>query len=354
MRNHLRVAHQHIQRLLGLPRDDVPVETLARGLTCAGIVNEWLNLTDVATQLQTEALRFWERVPFGLRTDEYWSHACLSNLAMRSGDLERAIEQNDCMAAIARERNDPFLLAMALVNPGILASYAGNVAEAASIYREALTHARRSEDAWAISLILGNLITTVLELDGQADVGVDLDELVALNTALGHQYHLIMLMALRGRVALRDGRIQDALVDIQQSRVLARRFGNAYTEASELSYIGQILLQLNHVDEARDSFRDSLALGREHSTPATCPAALEGIAQILYATGHPTASIRIFAAADVIRTTHGPVLAGTELEAVEQILSALRSALSEPTYAVEWTSGAAMTMHEAIAYALDQ
>ncbi|HEX5166938.1 MAG TPA: TIR domain-containing protein [Thermomicrobiales bacterium] len=352
MRNHLRVAHQHIQRLLALPREGVPVETLARGLTCAGIVNEWLNLADVAARLQTDALEIWERVPFDFRTDEYWSHACLSNLAMRSGDLERAREQNDRTVEIARERNDEFLLAMASVNPGVHASLAGKFAEAASIYREALTHARRSGDPWAISLILGNLISAVLELDGQADIGADLDELITLNTALGHTYHLILSFGLRGTVALREGRPQDALADIQEARVLARRFGNAYTEAAELNDIGRIYLLLDRVDEARETYRDSLSLGREYSMPATCPAALEGIARILHISGRPASAIRIVAAADAIRATHGPVLAGTDREAIEQLLPALRSALGDSVYAAEWVAGAAMTMDEAIAYAL--
>jgi non-specific serine/threonine protein kinase len=113
------------------------------------------------------------------------------------------------------------------------------------------------------------------------------------------------------------------------------------------------LLQGNH-ERARTSYRESLMLCKELGTRAVASESLEGLACICVAEGATERAAKLFGTAEALGEAvpfqHYP----EEVAWRAPYLADARSRLDEATWEGKWAEGRAMSIEEAIEYALSQ
>lgn len=115
--------------------------------------------------------------------------------------------------------------------------------------------------------------------------------------------------------------------------------------------LGNVALRQQQLQAASDYFRASL----RHSTDSSMnylPLALSGMAATLQALGDPPRAFRLFGAATHFETTLFALNPSAAREFFVQTLTHAREHLTDPTLATAWSAGQAMTVEQAVAYAL--
>jgi hypothetical protein len=113
------------------------------------------------------------------------------------------------------------------------------------------------------------------------------------------------------------------------------------------------LLRGNHA-QAEALHEESLRLSQELGNKIIVSESLEGLACAAEIRGEAEWAARLFGAAEALRETLGIFHLPSELALREPYVSAAHSRLDEAAWKAAWEEGRAMTLDEAIAYALEE
>jgi len=115
--------------------------------------------------------------------------------------------------------------------------------------------------------------------------------------------------------------------------------------------LGCALLALGESRLAAQRFCDGLAL--VHVVPLMASLCLDGLAAVAVADGDPSRAARLAGAAGAMRADGGFLAPRSARELAERIELTARAALGDRGWEEELASGAAMTLDEAVAFALE-
>ena len=141
--------------------------------------------------------------------------------------------------------------------------------------------------------------------------------------------------------------------------------GNRHGIAWSLYTLGDVALQQNAWRQAIELFADSLAMFQELLEIRGVARCIVGLAEVAQEIGQLNRAVRLLAAAQMLLETRGiyweddgkdpiggyPVT--TQVDFERHRLSA-QAALGEEAFTAAWAAGGAMTLEQAIAYALNQ
>ena len=105
---------------------------------------------------------------------------------------------------------------------------------------------------------------------------------------------------------------------------------------------------------ARSLTEESLAIGRELGDRRGVVECLERLAAVSGADGHLPRSARLLGAAEALREAIGAPLSASDRADLGRVAATVRSRLAQPACAAAWAEGRAMTVEQAIAYALSE
>ncbi len=100
-------------------------------------------------------------------------------------------------------------------------------------------------------------------------------------------------------------------------------------------------------------YRESLLLGRNLGSRWEIANVLAGLAGSSGSTGHAVRAARLFGAVNALRESVGIPLRPIARPEYERDVAAVRTQLDEASRQAAWAEGRAMTLEQAIAYALD-
>ncbi len=106
------------------------------------------------------------------------------------------------------------------------------------------------------------------------------------------------------------------------------------------------------IPESTVGLRESLTLFREMGNRPGIMRCLDGLADVARRRELPERAARIFGAAENLRESVGAAPPLAERLELDQNVSALRAHLGDAAFASAWTAGRAMTLEQAIEYAL--
>ena len=140
----------------------------------------------------------------------------------------------------------------------------------------------------------------------------------------------------------------------EESLSIAREIGDELREAIALINLGLIDQHEGEADRAQVLFMESLTLALEIRHIVLQVDALAYLASAVGASGHSKHAARLFGAAEVLYDTYGFSHQATDLPEWERSRDNVRQQLGEVTFETAWAEGQAMTLDEAIAYALEE
>jgi tetratricopeptide (TPR) repeat protein len=278
---------------------------------------QWFEAILTISTNRSEARKQTERWT-SLRADALNTAALM---AWARGDYARATALYVESLALARELDDEALITRSLSGLGILALYQGDYTRATVLLTEGLTLARELDDTNLIILPLINL----------------------------------------GTVAWHHGDYARAATLLIESLAAAQAAEDMTLTAWSLRSLGMVAWLQGDYDRATALHIDSLPLSRELDDWRGITECIEGLAWIACSQGQAThdaprftRAARLLGAAAALRASTGNPMPPTYRAANDRTVANVRAQLGEATFAAAAAEGRAMTLEQAIAYALNE
>jgi non-specific serine/threonine protein kinase len=234
------------------------------------------------------------------------------SLAWREGDTERSTTLYEESLALARELGDQTGIAMGLFGRAVMIMQQGDFDAAMALFEESLELARRLQDKGMMARALGVM----------------------------------------GWTARRKGDYARALALIEESLAILRTLGPKRWIAFALRATGHAVRLKGDLERAAELYRESLALFGETGDKYVATECIEGLALIASAQGRFERAARLFAADEAARETFGITMRRVEPGDHERLWATTREGLGDVASMAAWAEGRAMTLEQAIEYAL--
>jgi len=148
------------------------------------------------------------------------------------------------------------------------------------------------------------------------------------------------------------GDLVRATILYEQALAVVQAKGMTFHVALLTTLLGHLASQQHNYALAKSRYRESLVVFRSFDSPTFIAWCLEGFAAALNAERQYAQAARLCAAAVTMRKRVQTPLPPSERDAFEQTIATVKTALGEPAFAEEWTTGARLTHSQAIDYAL--
>ncbi len=228
----------------------------------------------------------------------------------------------------------------------------GKTEQAQAVAREALSRAQSSEDHCSISsalAILGQIAQQAGNLDEAEACFAKSDEHARLGGDPDLQGNSLRNLA---ELARMRGDLVRATLLYEEAQTLAWAGGRTFHAALITTLLGHLASGQHNYALAKARYRESLVVFRSFDSPTFLAWCLEGLAAALTVERQYAQATRLGAAAVTMRKRVQTPLPPSEREAFEQTMATAQTALGEPAWASEWTTGTELTQDQAIDYAL--
>jgi tetratricopeptide (TPR) repeat protein len=275
-------------------------------------------------------------------------------LAFVLGKYAESRQQLVQSVAIAREHHDRLLLAPALAFYGSVLTGQGDYAAATDASREALDLARALQNNWLQAYTLRILGDNVAIQHGLEAARATYEESLQLARVAGDPWMLSLSLRTLASTAslISDSQTARRLFDecIALMRSVGDRWGLSYSLVG-LSYES---LHSGQIDRARTQLDEGLALAREIASTTSIAIVLLGYAGWAAACGQPLRAAQIIGAADGIAAATNARWWPTEQFAYDFIAAMIHALLDDADWDAAYAEGRALTLDQAIAYALKE
>jgi predicted ATPase/DNA-binding SARP family transcriptional activator len=200
--------------------------------------------------------------------------------------------------------------------------------------------------------VLQGLGTMLGQLGDYAAAQAYMRQSLAIHKELGDKIRSSITLTQLARLAMAQGNDGEAEELLAKALMLVRKTGHLHRQIATLDALGRLAQRPGDYGRARTLHEESLALCIEIEDPAQLAHALEAFACLAARQGQAEAAVRLFGAtgayAAPLEATFDPVW---RLEH-DQLVASARTQLGEAAFAAAWAKGQAMTLDEAVEYAL--
>jgi tetratricopeptide (TPR) repeat protein len=280
-----------------------------------------------------------------------------ATLATRQSDYARATVLYEESLAQYRALGHKPGIASTLNGLGHVAQDQGNYAQATLLYEESLALYRALGDTHGTANLLRNLGSVAHARGDDAQATVRYEESLALYRALGDRRGMAYALGLLGNAAHAQGDDARATIWYEESLILLRAIGDKVGIAATLGGLAVGAETRGDYARATALLAESLALSQELGDKGGMAAGLEDMARVVIASGTTAhileRAIQLCGAASALRAAIGAPLSVPGRAEQERTVGALRTALGKAAYEAAWAEGQAISLEQAIAYALE-
>jgi predicted ATPase/DNA-binding winged helix-turn-helix (wHTH) protein len=280
--------------------------------------------------------------------------ACLFLAAFTTaqGDFQAAAHFSELGRSLFEQLNDSLGVALSWNAAAIGARDRGDYVTAQSNFEKSLTFFRTMADRVATARCLHNLGNVSKIRGDYTRARMALTEAMEIFEGLGDSSGSAWALNQQADVARDQGDLTDARALYEQALFAFRSAGDRWGQARSLADLGTIACELGEHEAAFANFRESLDIfaGLEHRRGIA--RVLEGLACFASAKGDALRALSVAAAASHLRHLVSAPLPPAEQSKLDQKLLSAWHQLSEPEGKKAWTDGYAMSMENAIRYAL--
>jgi predicted ATPase/Tfp pilus assembly protein PilF len=282
--------------------------------------------------------------------------AGVGSLAFDQGELDRAKEVCEeglqLLAHEGREASEAKL--NLLVWLGFVAWQKEEYGQAKELFEEGLELSREMSDTWWLATFLLYLAIVPHYL-GDYERATELtEESMDLFREQGDKHSLAHCLNNLAMMVYSKGDLRQAGKLTEEAVALFRELGNRVDVAFVLCNLGWIALLQDDLGRAADFYRESLSLSWEIGLNPIVQSALEGFACVAGARGETERAARLWGAAQTLHETKGIPRDTDFLAEADARIPAVRSDMGEEAWEEAWNRGQAMTLDEAVSYALEE
>jgi predicted ATPase/class 3 adenylate cyclase len=275
---------------------------------------------------------------------------------------EFAISQTDYTAARAmfeasialfREVGDKPGIANALTGLGWIAFRGGDYSLARACFEESLPLFREVSDIHGLAMALGTYGYITDGLGDATAARASAEESQTLLRETGNQAYLAEPLTILGNVARRQADYDAARAHYDEGLALWRETRDKPGIAEGHRNLGALARAQGEYVRAAAHFVESLTIESELGHKPHIPACLEGLAWVAGEQGQPKQAAQLLGAAEALREASGASIPPADHAEYERTVTAVRAQLDAATFAAAWAAGRALSLEQAIAYALE-
>ncbi|MGH2371695.1 MAG: tetratricopeptide repeat protein, partial [Chloroflexota bacterium] len=181
------------------------------------------------------------------------------------------------------------------------------------------------------------------------------EQSLAIRREIGSKAHVAQsLHHLAAVVRWGCGKPAEARTLLEECLAAAREAGNEFLISAGAGSLGTVALDLGDHAEARSFMVQAVAMNVEGQRVTSLPFALDNFAALAAAEGQPDRALRLAGAAARQHERLGTFQLAHTQAWVERYLALAREALTQEASAAAWADGQAMTLEQAITYALSE
>jgi predicted ATPase/class 3 adenylate cyclase len=318
------------------------------------ILNPYWNVRD----LNSEA-RLWCRaiIDNPRITDAPRSKALgiLAYALMILGEMREAATAASQGIEISRRIGDKQTLARSLSSLAMASVFTSGPEAAMKAAQESEAIAREAQFREGIAASLGMKASVLLLSGGDLmEARRNIEESMVVAKETGFVWGTALSGMGLGRLASRMGDLEGARQEFARAAETAQRVGNRRIYASCRSELAHALRQHGKFDEAIGLYKMVLPIWQDFGHRAAVAHELECLGYIANAQDDGYRAARLLGAAEAIRKTINSTTNGVELVEYEREIAALRASMDENEMQAAWAEGRAMTIDQAIEYALEK
>jgi predicted ATPase len=241
----------------------------------------------------------------------------------------------------------------ALSGAGSLAYWQNDYEATRTYYRAALDIARELGDLAALALGLYNMAYAKLLEDDTAAAHDLARESAAVYGQLGDLLGQAQTEGLIGWILTRQGNMEEGLKKSEQSLDLIRKVGDRFALADGLTALAQLYRRTGRLEAARRVALEALGMFHEADNSTGIALVLQVLGELEIMEGGSERAVRLAGASDAIRESIGGG-APPELMQIEDPRRRAQERMSDEEIERAWTEGRAMSVEDALAYALEE
>jgi predicted ATPase/class 3 adenylate cyclase len=274
-------------------------------------------------------------------------------LAEEQGDLDRAQEAYEVgLQLLANEGSEAKLWLLASL--GWVAWEREEHDQATQLFEEHLALSREMGDTWWLATSLSYLAVVYESRRDSARATELYEESMDLFRAQGDKYGLAFCLNNLAMVVYSQGDLGRAAQLTEEGVALFRELGARGDVSIGLCNLGWITLLQDDLGRAADLYRESLTLAWDTGMNPIVSHDLEGLACLAGAKGEAERAARLWSAAQTLHETKGIPRDIDFLAEADARISAVRLRMGEEAWEEAWRKGRAMTLDEAVSYALEE
>jgi predicted ATPase/class 3 adenylate cyclase len=245
-------------------------------------------------------------------------------------------------------------VALALLEKGSWAMYQADYTQAVKLAEESSKLFREIGNRWGLCEAL-TWIGLSLITQGNHELAITpLEESLALARQAKDGNEISFALWQLGKVALARGDYQQATSLMTESLALYRELKLSGGITFLLGDLGKAALGQGDYQQAASNYKEYLTIFWNQGNERYIAEGLEQLASVAITSQQPERAVRLFGAAEALRQSSGEALFPYQLEDYERNLGILRSHLTKETFTTCWDKGRAMSIKQAVDYALEE
>jgi predicted ATPase len=277
-------------------------------------------------------------------------------LAAEQGDLDRAKEAYEegleLLAHEGRQAREAKLLLLGLL--GWVAWEWKDYRRATQLFEEGLALSREMRDTWWLASALSNLALVLYSL-GDYEKATELyEQSMDLFREQGDKQGLAYCLNNLAMLVCSQSDLGRAAQLTEEAVALHRELGTRAGVSAGLYNLGWMALLQDDLGRAAYLYRESLSLSWDAGLNPIVQSALEGFACVAGAKGDAERAALLWGAAQALHETKGIPRDIDFLAEADARISAVRFGMGDEVWEKTWRKGRAMTLDEAVSYALEE
>jgi predicted ATPase/class 3 adenylate cyclase len=282
-----------------------------------------------------------------------WILTCLGELAFWRGEFEQAMSLYAESQSAFREVGNKWAISMTISGTGSIILAQGDFDQAAKLYEEALAFGRDMGDLNAIASRRYDLARVAWSRGDYGLASRFYDEtLKFVRRELNNRGAIAGTLYELGEVAWAQSDLVLAAKQYEESLQIGREIGAQFTIAIALNGLGKVARSLGEYEKAHALHKEALTMLRGTGNRWSTSYVLEAFAALAVLRGDMPHATKLYAAGESFYSHFRFLMSPLERDTHEQNLERLRTEIARETFEVLWSEGQAMTMEQAIEFAL--